>query len=84
MGPVGAESRSGKTCTGAVYCNILLNGTPKSWQRKMDQQGFDPLGHTLNKVVTFMEQIEASKDFTGENPHNLVAPCLPPSNMLAG
>ena len=29
----------------------------------MDCQGFDPLLHTLNEVVDFMEQIKASEDF---------------------
>jgi len=27
--------------------NILLFGTPKSWQRKTDRQGFDPLARTV-------------------------------------
>jgi len=27
--------------------DILLFGTPKSWQRKMDRQGFDPLAKTV-------------------------------------
>ena len=43
--------------------DILLYGTPTSWQREMDSQGFDPLLHTFNEVVDFMEQIEASEDF---------------------
>jgi len=29
--------------------DILLWGTPKSWQRKMDRQGFDPLAKLLLK-----------------------------------
>jgi len=43
--------------------DILLFGTPKSWQREMDRQGFDPLDHTLQEVIAFMEQIEMSEDF---------------------
>jgi len=43
--------------------NILLFGTPKSWQREMDRQGFDPLAKTVTEVVEFMERIEMSEDF---------------------
>jgi len=45
--------------------NILLFGTPKSRQRKMDRQGFDPLAKTVTEVVEFMEHIEMSEDFDG-------------------
>ena len=41
---------------------ILLYGTPKSWQREMDRQGFDPLAQTYNEVIAFMERIEESED----------------------
>jgi hypothetical protein len=43
--------------------DILLYGTPKSWQRDMDKQGFDPLLKTPQEVVDFMERIEMSEDF---------------------
>jgi len=43
--------------------DILLFGTPKSWQREMDRQGFDPLARTVTEVVEFMEHIEMSEDF---------------------
>jgi hypothetical protein len=33
--------------------DILLHGTPKSWQVKMDQQGFDPLDKQIPEVVEF-------------------------------
>jgi len=46
--------------------NILLFGTPKSWQREMDCQGFDPLASTVTQVVEFMERIEMSEDFHGD------------------
>jgi len=46
--------------------DVLLFGTPKSWQREMDRQGFDPLTHTPNEVVAFMERIEMSEDFDGD------------------
>ena len=49
--------------------DILLFGTPKSWQREMDRQGFDPMEHTLSEVVDFMEQIEAAEDFDNK-PNN--------------
>jgi len=45
--------------------DILLFGTPKSWQRKMDRQGFDPLAKTVTEVVEFVESIEMSEDFDG-------------------
>jgi len=46
--------------------DILLFGTPKSWQREMDRQGFDPLAKTVTEVVEFMERIEMSEDFDGD------------------
>ena len=42
--------------------DILLCGTPKSWQKEMDRQGFDPLQHEPRQVVEFMERIENSED----------------------
>jgi len=45
--------------------DILLFGTPKSWQRKMDCQGFDPLASTVTEAVEFMERIKMSEDFNG-------------------
>jgi len=46
--------------------DILLFGTPKSWQREMDRQGFDPLASDPAKVVAFMERIKMSEDFDGD------------------
>jgi len=46
--------------------DILLWGTPKSWQREMDDQGFDLLAKTLAEVVEFIECIEMSEDFDGD------------------
>ena len=43
--------------------DIILFGTPKSWQREMDRQGKDPHLMTVAEVVEFMEQIEAAEDF---------------------
>jgi len=45
--------------------DILPFGTPKSWQREMDRQGFDPLAKTVTEAVEFMEHIEMSEDFDG-------------------
>ena len=42
--------------------DILLFGTPKSWQKEMDRQGFDPLVHEPNEVVDFMERIENAEE----------------------
>ena len=50
--------------------DILLFGTPKSWQREMDRQGFDPMNKSPDQVVTFMEQIETSEDFDPEKKTN--------------
>jgi len=47
--------------------DILLHRTPKSWQREMDRQGFDPMAKTAQEIVQFMENIEMSKDFDGDN-----------------
>jgi len=46
--------------------DILLFGTPKSWQREMDRQGFDPLASAPSKVVEFMERIEMPEDFDAD------------------
>ena len=41
--------------------DIILWGTPKSWQKEMDRQGFDPLDQTIPEVVPFMERIEETE-----------------------
>ena len=46
--------------------DILCFGTPKSWSREMDRQGFDPLTSTPGQVVDFLERIEQSEDFDGQ------------------
>jgi len=46
--------------------DTLLFGAPKSWQRKMDRQGFDPLAKAVTEVAEFMECIEMSEDFDGD------------------
>jgi len=47
--------------------NILLHGTPKSWQREMDRQNFDPMAKTTLETVKFMENIKMLEDFNGDN-----------------
>jgi hypothetical protein len=47
--------------------NVLLHGTPKSWQVKMDRQGFDPLEKQIPEVVDFMENIEAAKEHSRQS-----------------
>ena len=42
--------------------DIILFGTPKSWQVEMERQGFDPLEHTIIDVVDFMENLEAAEE----------------------
>jgi hypothetical protein len=42
--------------------DILLHGTPKSWQVQMDRQGFDPLDKQIPEVVDFMENIKATEE----------------------
>lgn len=51
--------------------DILLYGTPKSWQREMERQGYDPLEHTLNDVITFMERVESSETYEPKTPNKV-------------
>jgi len=53
--------------------DILLHGTRKSWQKEMDHQGFDPLGHASMEVVAFMEWIKASEEFDSDKKTTKVA-----------
>ena len=46
--------------------DIILFGTPKSWEREMDKQGFDPFSHQLNDVVDKLEDIETAEGFDAE------------------
>jgi len=54
--------------------DILLFGTPKSWQREMDRQGIDPLASAPYDAVAFMERIEMSEDFDSDKKTNKVVP----------
>ena len=41
--------------------DILLFGTPRSWQNEMERQNFDPIVAGIHGAVDFMEGIEASE-----------------------
>ena len=42
--------------------DVLLFGTPKTWQCEMNRQGHDPVSGQWDAVVNFMERIELSED----------------------
>ena len=48
--------------------DIVLFGTPRSWQNEMDRQGFDPMTKTLAEVIDFMENIEATEERSENKP----------------
>ena len=50
--------------------DIILYGTPKSWQKEMDRQGFDPIEKTYKEVIDFMENIEEAEGFDGTTVSN--------------
>jgi len=54
--------------------DILLFGTPKSWQREMDCQEVDPLVSAPHEAATFMERIEMSEDFDSNKKTTKVVP----------
>jgi len=56
-----------------MTAHIQLCGTPKSWQREMDCQGFDPLTRTQTQAVAFMEWVETSAEFDQNKKTNKVA-----------
>ena len=45
------------------FIDIILFGTPKGWAQEMERQGFDPMDHSPEEVVSFMEQLEAAESF---------------------
>jgi hypothetical protein len=43
--------------------DILLFGTPNSWQVEMEKQNWDPMDHTIGEVINFsMERIENAEE----------------------
>ena len=41
--------------------DIVLFGTPRSWQNEMERQGFDPMEQQLFQVIDIMENIETTE-----------------------
>jgi len=64
--------------------DTLLFGTPKSWQRKMDRQGFDPLASSPSEAVAFMERIEMLEDFNSDKKTTKVAQCKGKKKSILG
>ncbi len=54
--------QANQNLTSDEVTDILLYGTPKSWQKEMDKMGFDPMLHEVDEVVSFMENIESSEE----------------------
>ena len=55
--PFGANQQLGND----ELLDIILFGTPRSWQNEMDKQGFDPMDRHLYEVIDFMENIESTE-----------------------
>ena len=51
-----------QSITNDKMTDIILFGTPKSWQNEMDRQGFNPMDKALHEVVDFMENIETVEE----------------------
>ena len=64
--------------------DIMLHGTPKSWEIEMDRQGFDPLLHTLPEVVNFMEGIELGMSSEADNKREDFKDLLAQKKVFAG
>ena len=45
--------------------DIVCYGLPRSWTRKMDEFDFDPLAHSIGKLIEFCERIESSEEMDG-------------------
>ena len=51
--------------------DILLFATPKSWQKEMERQGFDPMDDKeITDIVDFMENVESAENFDGTKVDN--------------
>jgi hypothetical protein len=44
--------------------DIVMFGIPNSWIKEMDRQNFDPMAHTMNRLVEFCERLESAEDFS--------------------
>ena len=52
--------------------DIILYGTPRSWHKEMERQGFDPMLGGVDDTLEMMERMEATDDFDGtpsKSPH---------------
>jgi len=54
--------------------DILLFGTPKSWQQEMGHQGLDPLASAPHDAAAFIERIEMPGDFDRDKKTTKVVP----------
>ena len=50
--------------------DILLHGTPRSWQNEMDRQGFDPIVKGYHATVDFMENLEGLEEKPSASDNN--------------
>ena len=46
--------------------DIIIFGIPKSWEKEMDCQGFDPLDRSLADVIAKLEDVESAEGFDAE------------------
>ena len=46
--------------------DIIIFGIPKSWEKEMERQGFDPMAQTLPDVIAKLEDIESAEGFDAE------------------
>ena len=51
--------------------DILLCGVPKSWEKELLRQGFDPLLQGLWNTVSKLEDVEAAETFDGSKSHDM-------------
>ena len=54
--------KTGQELTQDELLDILLYGTPRSWQNEMDRQGFDPIEKGFYPTMEFMENLEGLEE----------------------
>ena len=59
---------TGQALTMDELLDILLCGTPRSWQNEMDRQGFDPIEKGFYPTMEFMENIEGLEEKPASTP----------------
>ena len=65
---------TGQNLTHDEMLDIVLFGTPRSWQNKMERQDFDPMEKTLQEVVNFMENLESLEPPKEEHKAKAIVP----------